>query len=57
VKVNRLNDAIAKLADGTDEEEVVVPDDLRHRVEPELAVNRARMWDLVVADLAEADTA
>jgi hypothetical protein len=57
VKVKRRTMRSPSWTIGTEEKEVVVPGDLRQRVEVKLAVNRARVWDLIAADLAEADTA
>jgi hypothetical protein len=55
--VKRLNDAIATLVRNMDATEVVAPDDLRQRVEAALDRDRSRVWDLVVADLADEDAA
>lgn len=55
VKVKRLNDEIENLVNGMADGEVAVPEDLRARVEQKLDGDRSRVWDLVVAGLAEED--
>ena len=57
VRVQRLNDQIARLVEGMAVEEVAAPDDLRRRVEAALGNDRGRVWDMVVAALAEEDAA